>query len=278
MAKLRRQLDVEQLEPRTLLAGAPLPSPGAAVAALAPAQRHLASALTGTVHSRYTARGETRRGVEAFALTGSGTVAGLGRVSLSGSVRAVGPLPAGAAGGRLTLANGAGTLTLRLDGPIPGGAALLPDQLEFRVVRGNGAYRRLAGGGTVDLQLGPAARLTLTFQPADEQPPPPTITSGVRGVVLEGPIMPVSRPGVPNSRPLPGAIISVQPPGGGPEVARQTADAMGQFQIALAPGAYLIVPLPPEPGQVFPRGIPQEVIVPPGQVLDLTLMMDTGIR
>jgi hypothetical protein len=266
MPKHTHRPQVEELEPRTLLAGASLPVPGATLAAFATARRHRAPALTGTIHGRYTLRGV------AYALTGSGTVTGLGQVSLSGSVRASG------AGGRLTLANAAGALTLRLDGPTPGTAARLPSGFAFRIVRGSGAYRSLAGGGAVDLRLGPAPHLTLVLHPADEQPPPPDIASGVRGIVMEGPIMPVSRPGDPNERPVPGAVISVRPAGGGPELTRQTADAAGQFEIALPPGAYQIVPLPPDPTQMWPRGEAEDVVVGPGQVLDLTLLMDTGIR
>ena len=90
--------------------------------------------------------------------------------------------------------------------------------------------------------------------------------------------MPVDRPGQTNTQPLPAAIITVQPAGGGPELARQQADAMGQFQIALDPGTYLIVPLPPQPGQPLPRGMPQEVTIGPDQVVDVTVNYDTGIR
>jgi hypothetical protein len=114
------------------------------------------------------------------------------------------------------------------------------------------------------------------------QPPPPvpmpSITSGIRGMAVEGPIAPVSRPGEPDTRVLPGAIITVQPAGGGPELARQQVDAMGNFQIELAPGTYEIVPLPPQPGSLFPRGIAQEITVGANQVVDLVVNYDTGIR
>lgn len=102
--------------------------------------------------------------------------------------------------------------------------------------------------------------------------------SGIQGVAIEGPITPVERPGVPNTRPLAYAIITVQPAGGGAEIARQQADASGQFQIALNPGTYLIVPLPPQPGSFYPRGIPQTVTVPAGQFVNVTAQYDTGIR
>lgn len=106
----------------------------------------------------------------------------------------------------------------------------------------------------------------------------PGLTSGIRGVAMAGPIFPVERPGQVNERPLPFAIITVQPAGGGPEIARQQADASGQFQIALGPGSYLIVPLPPQPGSFLPRGIPQSVVVNPGQYTQVTVHYDTGIR
>jgi Prealbumin-like fold domain len=103
-------------------------------------------------------------------------------------------------------------------------------------------------------------------------------TSGIQGIAVEGPISPVERPGVPNTRPLAGAIITVQPAGGGQEIARQATDANGQFQIALNPGTYLIVPLPPQPGAFLPRGTPQTVTVPAGAFVNVTVQYDTGIR
>jgi hypothetical protein len=102
--------------------------------------------------------------------------------------------------------------------------------------------------------------------------------SALRGVAQAGPIFPVERPGVPNTRPLPGAIITIQPAGGGPELARATTDQDGRFQIPLAPGTYLIVPLPPQPGAVLPRGIPQTVTVKAGGFTDVVVEYDTGIR
>jgi hypothetical protein len=284
MRNFRRQLQVEELEPRSLLAAGLLVVPRAAEALVAPGQRHHAPALTGTLHGSYAARTALSGADAGFVLTGSGAVGGLGPVSVSGSVHLGRLLLTRVTGGRLTLANGRGTLTLRLEAPAAGGAVPMPGPFAFRIVRGTGAYRHLAGKWTITFHLGSAGRFALTIQPGGEpmsppQPtPPPGLTSGVRGVVVEGPIVPVERPGVPDSRPVPGAIVSVQPAGGGAEITRQTADAVGMFQIALPPGSYRLVPLPPDPGQIFPRGIPQDVVVGPGQVLDLTLTMDTGIR
>jgi hypothetical protein len=103
-------------------------------------------------------------------------------------------------------------------------------------------------------------------------------TSGIRGVAMAGPIFPVERPGVPNTRPLANAIITVQPDGGGPEIARQLTDANGRFEIPLAPGVYRLVPLPPDPTAALPRGEPQTVTVRAGAFTEVTVNYDTGIR
>lgn len=102
--------------------------------------------------------------------------------------------------------------------------------------------------------------------------------SGIQGVAVAGPIMPVERPGVKNTRPLAGAIITVQPAGGGREIARQAADAQGRFVIALPPGKYRVVPLPPNPEQHLPIGRPVQVTVPEGRLVRVTVRYDTGIR
>jgi hypothetical protein len=103
-------------------------------------------------------------------------------------------------------------------------------------------------------------------------------TSGIQGRATEGPISPVQIPGQPNSQTLPNAIITVQPQGGGGELARQTTDAQGNFKIALAPGAYQVVPLPPDPSSPLPRAAPQTVTVPANQFVTITVDYDTGIR
>jgi hypothetical protein len=102
--------------------------------------------------------------------------------------------------------------------------------------------------------------------------------TGIRGVALAGPISPVERPGVPNTAPLPDALITVQPERGGPEIARGRTDRDGRFEIALPPGTYLLVPLPPQPGTRLPRGEQQTVVVPAGRFAEVVVRYDTGIR
>jgi hypothetical protein len=102
--------------------------------------------------------------------------------------------------------------------------------------------------------------------------------SGIRGIALAGPVSPVERPGVPNARPLPGATITVRPARGGEEIAREHADQNGRFEIALEPGTYLIVPLPPQANASLPRGKTETVEVPVNRFMEVVVKYDTGIR
>jgi len=101
--------------------------------------------------------------------------------------------------------------------------------------------------------------------------------SGVQGTVVEGPVHPVERPGVPNVQPLPGATIIAQTPGG-QEVARARTDKAGFFKMELAPGTYRIVGLRPNPDDVRPGPEPIAVTVKPGQFVDLKIRFETFIR
>jgi hypothetical protein len=79
-------------------------------------------------------------------------------------------------------------------------------------------------------------------------------------------------------RPLPGAIITVWPARGGEEIAHQHADQNGRFEIALKPGTYLVVPLPPRANASLPRGKTETVEVPVNRFLEMVVDYDTGIR
>jgi len=90
-------------------------------------------------------------------------------------------------------------------------------------------------------------------------------------------VSPVERPGVPNTRPLPGAIITVRPARGGEEITRLHADPNGRFEIALEPGTYLILPLPPQANASLPRG-KATVEVPVNRFVEVMVKYDSGIR
>jgi hypothetical protein len=68
--------------------------------------------------------------------------------------------------------------------------------------------------------------------------------------------------------------VVVQTPSG-KEVARTNTDAAGRFSFDLAPGDYLVVSLTTG---VFPLPSSAEVTVVAGQVVEIELLLDSGIR
>lgn len=106
----------------------------------------------------------------------------------------------------------------------------------------------------------------------------PLIHSGIRGVAEVGPISPVARPGQPNAGPLAEAILSIRASDGGPELIRVRANRHGVFSIPLPPGTYQLIPLAPKPGQLFPRGEPQTIVVLASKYTRVNVQYDSGIR
>ena len=101
-------------------------------------------------------------------------------------------------------------------------------------------------------------------------------TSGIRGRVLRGPLAggPLTE-NAPSEAPF-SATFYVRDPDGN-EVTRFQSDEDGVFELLIAPGDYVIVAEPSAP--VFrPEQQPQAVTVPTGQIIELTLRFDTGMR
>jgi Carboxypeptidase regulatory-like domain len=99
-------------------------------------------------------------------------------------------------------------------------------------------------------------------------------SSGVRGQVLAGPQCPVEQEGSPcPDLPFEGIVVASTSDG---EVARTETDAEGRFELDLDPGTYTVV-AESEPSQP-PFGEPQDVTVPEGAFVNVTLTVDTGIR
>src|SRR5262249_17471819 len=147
-----------------------------------------------------------------------------------------------------------------------------PSTLDYTITGGTGAYAGAWGTGVAILTEMPpghtnSGQFTMTFKGSISTPPRVHAATGIQGVAMEGPIYPVSRPGVPNEQPLAGAIITIQPAHGGPEIARVVADQQGKFQINLTPGTYFLVPLTTS-GAHWPRGIPELVVVKPDGLTD----------
>jgi hypothetical protein len=98
--------------------------------------------------------------------------------------------------------------------------------------------------------------------------------AGIRGLATEtliGGAPPPFPPPPPTVRPLPGAIITVQPAGRGPEITRRRTDANGRFQIDLPPGTYLVVALRPPDQAGLPTAPDQTATVQPGTFTNLTI-------
>jgi len=97
-------------------------------------------------------------------------------------------------------------------------------------------------------------------------------SSGLRGTVLRGPIMPVCREGVPCDAPAPGLVLAFSRAG----VVRKTrTDAKGAYRIALPPGAYSVTTSLRLFGRT-PR--PARVRVRAGHWDRIVFSVDTGIR
>lgn len=111
--------------------------------------------------------------------------------------------------------------------------------------------------------------------------PPAATRSGVRGVAAAGPVRPVEQPGVPNTRPISGAIITAHryvSAGPGPETARTTSDRDGNFTLRLTPGTYQIVLLPPADAPTLRPPADETVIVAADTFVEMNPVYDTGIR
>lgn len=125
----------------------------------------------------------------------------------------------------------------------------------------------------------PVASPTAYFSPtATPEPPiPATATSGetgIAGTVLIGPQCPVVREGEPCPDQPYEADIDVYG-AAGKLVAQVRSDANGEFFVALAPGAYRLEPRSP---RTLPYASPQDVTVITGQVAQVVVQYDSGIR
>ena len=111
----------------------------------------------------------------------------------------------------------------------------------------------------------------------------PVFNSGIRGKAVIGPIRPVEMEGVPNERPLPGAVIHVEEirfPGvyyiRPPFYFLTTANHDGNYHFDLTPGPYLVTGLPLP--RSIARGDSQTVVVTDGQYTNIVVHYDSGMR
>jgi hypothetical protein len=145
---------VEELELRTTPTG--INPGGSMLPPMPPVAGHQAhSPATGTLAGTYNLQNPIPDVGTVYQLTGAGVVAGLGRVSVSGSLHSLGFIASGQAGGTLTLVNHRGTLTVQLVGPAQAGFSPLPAAFTYSVTGGTGAYAHVRGSGKATVTLHP---------------------------------------------------------------------------------------------------------------------------
>ena len=106
----------------------------------------------------------------------------------------------------------------------------------------------------------------------------PAADTGIRGTATAGPTCPVVRnPPDPfcADRPVAGATIVIRD-GSGAQIAAAVTAADGTYGVAVAPGEYLVDPLP-VPGMLG-TAAKQAASVKAGSMTEVDLSYDTGIR
>lgn len=107
--------------------------------------------------------------------------------------------------------------------------------------------------------------------------PTEAVTSGIKGIVMIGPISPVEKEGEINEKPYPGAVILIMDSKGKKEIASVKSDQNGRFEIYLAPDTYQLLPQTPDK-QPLPVADPQTVVVTADKFTEVTINYDSGIR
>jgi hypothetical protein len=99
-------------------------------------------------------------------------------------------------------------------------------------------------------------------------------TSGVRGVVMRGPITPVCSEPEPCEAPASGVVLLFSQ--GGRLVAKVKTSSAGRYRVTLRPGRYSVTTLSSR--RVGTGLTPRFVKVPTGRVVRVDLHLDTGIQ
>lgn len=101
------------------------------------------------------------------------------------------------------------------------------------------------------------------------------VDSGIRGVVVSGPRCPIVTVENPcPDRPVAGIVVQLTAPVGSTRETR--TNTAGRFEVAVAPGEYVVQPVVDRGGVGFAK--PLQVTVPEGRFVEVTLQVDTGIR
>jgi len=105
-----------------------------------------------------------------------------------------------------------------------------------------------------------------------------TSGSGIMGIVMIGPIIPVESQGQTNEKPFAEATIIVKNAENDQEIARFSVNSDGTFKHDLLPGKYILEPISSNSQGGLPYADRVNVTVSDGQYTDLTIVFDSGIR
>jgi hypothetical protein len=105
--------------------------------------------------------------------------------------------------------------------------------------------------------------------------PSPSMTTGLTGVVMRGPVTPVCRIDVPCDAPF-SATFNVER--NGRRVTQFQSDAAGQFSVLLSPGSYTVVPNTDAPIISPSSQVKPVTVADNGTLTTVRLTFDTGIR
>ena len=113
-----------------------------------------------------------------------------------------------------------------------------------------------------------------TLASACDQPVSPTVTTGLTGVVVRGPIAPVCQINVACDAPFSAAFSVLQD---ARRITEFRSDADGRFTVMLRAGIYRIVPAADAP-IISPQAQSKMVDVGPVGLTQVRLEFDTGLR
>jgi hypothetical protein len=114
------------------------------------------------------------------------------------------------------------------------------------------------------------------FAPEETAPPPTPVTSGIRGLVTIAPTCEGATLASPCVGPYSARLIVLDMDGG--IVAETTSADDGTFELLLSPGNYTIQPVPPSNGDLFPVAQPVPVVVGEGELTEVGIDYDSGLR
>lgn len=148
MTTVKTKLNVDEMEVRLTPSTATLlqPPAHAIVTTIPPVQQVLSGMITGQFSSHQVRNGQA---VD-YRFAGFGQVTGLGRVSMSAVIRVS---HQGQVIGMLALATRQGTLMIQVEASRPTAASILPENMNYRVLNGSGAFAHLQAQGQLQLIL-----------------------------------------------------------------------------------------------------------------------------